>query len=681
MRLAFIEACGFRGFRDRIRVDFGAGFTVITGRNGVGKSTLCDAIEFALTGSIDKYSVHKAGKESLGNYVWWRGKGSPSGYYVTLSFRDDEGQEFAITRSREGGANRPRDEIEAQLCIGLAPDDALRQLCKTFIIRDEWIAALSLDLTETDRFDLVRSALGPVGTSDYGVKARDVIASAQAAHARNEELYRLARDQLNRSLTQLSEAQDLVARSGDIAAAMAAVAAVTPNEPSDLVALLTAGRAALVARRKRLAAAQGAVSEGREVIALRRSFDQPEATARRDAAYQLLETSAMSKGLVEKDVAQARREVEREEEADKVAASLAALVEHGTKLGLHDQHCPLCAAPRSSTEFQAGLSLARARMESLASGVGAARQRLATAMEAFDSVARKHAEAAAAWSLIEQEKARLVAREQAYVNLFAECGLDSQFLGDPDALERNCVSERDSLVDLERAILTLEASQTVSRIAILEDEIVALRKSVEEAADLTARSETAVTFAHAIERGIRRVNGEVIDERLAKISPLLNELYQRLRPHVDWRTIDYSVRGDVRRFLSLTVGNGLNPQFVFSSGQRRAAGLAFLLSVHLARQWARLRTLVLDDPVQHIDDFRALNLVEMLAAFRLDGRQIVCAVEDAALADLLCRRLLSTSGGLGRRYDIDLDSQGVPMIRGEAEIPPMPAYVLRGDGG
>lgn len=40
MRLDFVEICGFRGFRDVARITFGRGFTVITGRNGVGKSTV-----------------------------------------------------------------------------------------------------------------------------------------------------------------------------------------------------------------------------------------------------------------------------------------------------------------------------------------------------------------------------------------------------------------------------------------------------------------------------------------------------------------------------------------------------------------------------------------------------------------------------------------------------------------
>ena len=57
MRLAFIEIAGFRGFKDKTRFDLPAGFAVLTGRNGVGKSTVLDAVDFVLTGTINKYVV------------------------------------------------------------------------------------------------------------------------------------------------------------------------------------------------------------------------------------------------------------------------------------------------------------------------------------------------------------------------------------------------------------------------------------------------------------------------------------------------------------------------------------------------------------------------------------------------------------------------------------------------
>lgn len=85
----------------------------------------------------------------------------------------------------------------------------------------------------------------------------------------------------------------------------------------------------------------------------------------------------------------------------------------------------------------------------------------------------------------------------------------------------------------------------------------------------------------------------------------------------------------------------------------------------------------MDDPVQHIDDFRALHLIEVLVALRLGGRQVVCAVEDEALAELLCRRLLSTSESIGRRYDLDIGPNGATTVVLEKDVPPMPTSVLR----
>ena len=85
---------------------------------------------------------------------------------------------------------------------------------------------------------------------------------------------------------------------------------------------------------------------------------------------------------------------------------------------------------------------------------------------------------------------------------------------------------------------------------------------------------------------------------------------------------------------------------------------------------------MLDDPVQHIDDFRALNLVEVLTAIRKLNRQVVVAVEDPLLADLLCRRLRSTPDEGGKRYDLAVDAAGSAAIASAVEIRPLPARVL-----
>lgn len=676
MRLDFVEVCGFRGFREKIRVNFGSGFTVLTGRNGVGKSTLCDAVEFALTGSIDKYAVEHAAQENLSDYLWWRGEGKPSEHYVTTSFKRDDGETFAVTRTRTSGADKTPDQIETYLCHGMRPDDAVRQLCRTSIIRDEWIAALSLDLTETQRFDLVRSALGPIQEVDFGAKAKAVLKAIEAAHTRSEKAYINARTQLTNALAQLSEAKEAITRAGDISAAMQALAAATPDSPEDLVARLAAGRATLTEGRARLSAIGDAIAQGREVLALRRAFEALEAVQKREEARSRLDAASKSKGEAERVASDAERALELEERGNAIAASLAAIIEHGEKLGRHGEHCPLCAAPRTSEEFTDGLALARKRMEILASGIGAARYVATVARESLKRVSAEFEQAQAEFTALESEQSSLIARERAHIATFERVGIEFRFVQDLDGLEDYLTSERHRLINLERALLTLEVSQSASKLASLEERVAAFRKEADAAAADVENSEQGMATAKAIDRCVRSISGEIMDERLAQISPLLNELYQRLRPHYDWRSIEYSIRGDVRRFLSLRVGEGLNPQFVFSSGQRRAAGLAFLLSVHLARAWTPWRTLLLDDPVQHIDDFRALHLIEVLAALCLDGRQIVCAVEDPALAELLCRRLLGKSDATGKRYDLDIGQDGAAMVVSQMEVPPMPTGVL-----
>lgn len=678
MRLDFVEICGFRGFRDVARISFGRGFTVITGRNGVGKSTVCDAVEFAITGSIDKYSVEKAAKESLSDYLWWRGEGVPKAHYVIASFVDDDGKPFTITRTRESGCDRSPEEIQAALCRGPVPDDALKQLTRTSIIRDEWIAALSLDLTETERFDLVRAALGAMEGSEAGSRAKEVVAAAEANHSKDETAYEAARTRLADRLTQQSEIQTALTRSGDVSWALQVVATAAPDAPPELTAQLSAAQAALANGRAKLGRMSEAVQLGRDMATAQEAYNDPDAVAVRAAAAAAHEVAQREHEAAQKAVSDAEQRLAREEEMDAVAASLALLVEHGESLGLHDDHCPLCAAHRTPEEFAAGLAIARKRVASLSSGIQTARDDLASANANAREPGLKLQQTAAAVQAHADDLRRLHEQEAAHADFYDHWKLDHSYIQNPEGLDRAVALERDRLIDLERALLVMEASQAVSRMSSIESNIAALREDIEKLALAVGQSQTAVTAAREIERSVKRVSGEIIDERLAQISPLLNELYQRLRPHADWRTIDYSIRGDVRRFLSLKVGDGLNPQFVFSSGQRRAAGLAFLLSVHLARAWTPLRSLLLDDPVQHIDDFRALHLVEVLAALRFDGRQIICAVEDPALADLLSRRLISTTTQGGRRVDIELGPLGATSVVMEREIYPMPVGVLRG---
>lgn len=673
MKLNHVELCGFRGFRDRVRIDFGTGFTVITGRNGAGKSTVCDAIEYALTGEIDKYRVEKAVRESIADYVWWRGEGRPQAHFVTVGFEDDQGQQLTVTRTRESGASVPPDEIERWLCIDARkPEQALRQACRTSIIRDEWIAQTSLDLKETERFDMVRTALGAVEGPEYLRKSQEVLAEADKTARSAEQDYERSRADLARDLAELARLRESVTAAGDVAEALATLGGDPSSDLSELIGLARqdlSKRQVKANEMARLVEQARAVAQAREQLAASASRDEVELA---EAAQLAFEVDAVA---AEDALASAERELAAEREADALASSLAALIEHGEHLGLDEGHCPLCAAARSVREFDFGLERARARLATFGMKVVSAGSRVRQAREVADVARQLAKDTADEVAALKSREGVLAAREADLAIRLERLGIDARAASDPDLGDEIALRERNALIDLERGLLMLEASRAVEDLAESETRVQRLRGEVDAAAGRLARAQSAALVAKSLDRSVKRTNAEIVDERLATISPLLNELYQRLRPHREWREIDYNIRGDVRRLLSLKVGGGLNPQFVFSSGQRRAAGLAFLLSVYLSRSWCSWKTLVLDDPVQHIDDFRALHLVELLAAIRLSGRQIVCAVEDGALAELLCRRLASTADQPGRQMELDMGDGGAVSVVSSRTVEAAPARV------
>ena len=99
---------------------------------------------------------------------------------------------------------------------------------------------------------------------------------------------------------------------------------------------------------------------------------------------------------------------------------------------------------------------------------------------------------------LDSELNLLTAREQAHFEIFERNNLDRRFVQDPEGLERFMNTERDRLIELERALLTLEASQTVSKIASMEDHVTTLRQAAEAAASEMEVSEQAQTVAKTI---------------------------------------------------------------------------------------------------------------------------------------------------------------------------------------
>ena len=677
MKLAFVEIAGFRGFKDKTRFDLAGGFVVLTGRNGVGKSTVLDAVDFALTGSINKYTVKGAKGGGLDDHIWWVGEGAPESQYVAVGLVDESGDEFVITRSRERGLDRRPDDLARWLCVGQLPIETWPEtLMQTTLIRDETIAGLSLDLPEQARFLAVRAAIGGLTGPDHTERTGDLSRAASSAKTEQEGRVANAQAELGRALTALTEARSVAERQADVAKAeqiIETLASDLAHAPGDRAEML---RRRVAERKQSIPVLSEAIAKAEALQAERLHFESNTGQSEIAVARVDRDTAQRAKEEADLRLLEAQRLEAVERESDSFASNLVALLDHGEAIGLQAGHCPLCDAVRSSEEFAAAIVAARSNL----SARGARATQAAAALERARLAVQL---AEATLTAVEQRLIGLEARRTGLVQGIAHVAATfTQWTlaaspSEPETARRLVLQRQEETARLEHALFILEASSAHDRVTALEARVQQLRAQLdEETAKLTA-AERAVEATRQIDKAAREVANQVLVEQFDTVMPLLKELYQRLRPHTDWREIETDFGGRVRASLNFTVGDGRNPQFLFSSGQRRAAGIAFLLAIHLSRPWCRLRSLLLDDPVQHIDDYRALNLVEVLSAVRRTGRQVIVAVEDPALADVLCRRLRSTAIEVGRRFELSTAKNGSASIERQVDIFPLHREVLQ----
>lgn len=669
MRLSYLEMEGFRGARRRMRIDFAHGFTIVTGRNGTGKSTICDAIEFALRGTVDKYQVATEKGENFEQYMWWRGEGKPERQYVTVGFVGDEGEEWTVHRTPR---HQPQlalqdEEVRTRLCIGeIAPEDALDLLVRTSIIRDESITSRSFDLSERDRYFFVHAAIGSDVLAKVERRAKSVRELLQAKKREATEEYANARAAATQLHAEMAQARVQVVQASDRQSAVETLVELTGSSNVDLTQLLIEARDAASDLRITVQALL-MLSEGT------RRIESTSSTAETQELRESASTVKAERDAAIVHVEDARRALNELPQAGKAATridlelenDLRILHEHGARLGLRNGHCPLCGLEQSVHDYEKALETLASEVAALAEQSLSRGKALAAADETLAVQEAAVRESKERYKSLERRLAELDDERNALLKELARYSIVTPDLPTAASMIEDQVNEkRDTLTRFDKSLAILEASLTVDR-------VVQLGVQIEEAEAYSAACAQELTMiderldhTKSLFHQIQRAVGEVVDQRLATLEPLFKDLYRRLQPHVDWHDVQYHMRGDVRHFLSLMVGDDLNPRFMFSSGQRRALGIAFLLAVFLSRPWSRLKTLMLDDPVQHVDDYRALHLVETLNAVKSAGYQIVCTVEDAALAELLCRRMATSDPEIGRLAELTYTAgEGCELLR------------------
>jgi chromosome segregation protein len=677
MKLAFIEMSGFRGVKQTLKMSVGDGFLIVVGPNGSGKSTICDAIEFGLTGDIRKNGFKEKG-ESISDYLWWRGQNATSDRFVKLVFRDSAGKDHEITRFASGETKDPSAVlgrlIDKDAC-SLGPSD----LCVTSIIRDEEITSLSVDLPEGERYRLVCDALGTVSLADVEERLHNLTKVVQTRRDAQDAVYQRYRAQLTDIVERLSESRSSHERPTENAERE--LREVLSSESTDLTELQRLATSHRSAFRREIDRLHQLLVTIDQCISEAGRLKGTAGEAELSALGNDLDAVSVTLGEEQVRLRESERHLNELRSVEKSNTLLAELLATGERIGVDPgEVCPLCGSHVVAGTMAANIKDKRRLIDADADAVVAASEECRSLRSAVEQLVFRKAEVERARESLVRRRKQIDEGIKKVRSELSDIGLVSD--GDLEqcqAVTRNAIENiRVRLSRLERATLWLESSQSTTIIQKMEAEQKITERRSAEAYEILSKADASLEKCKRATKEIKRLVGEAIDEQLSELSPLITEIYKRLRPHVEWNSVGYHVRGDVRRMLRFEVGEGINPSFVFSSGQRRTLGIAFLLSLHLSRRWCLWQSLVLDDPIQHIDDFRALNLSEVLSAIRRTGRQIICCVEDMALADLLCRRLRSDSSASGSIAHMEFDKKDGIRVRQFKEIRPLSQHVLVG---
>ena len=231
-------------------------------------------------------------------------------------------------------------------------------------------------------------------------------------------------------------------------------------------------------------------------------------------------------------------------ELSEKARNLERLVVLGRELGRRDGVCPLCASAVDHEHFQQGMETALSLAKRLdAEAVLRATQELA------------HEVAKASFGLAE-ERLRLSIAQQSvaqssiadYEQRCADATLPGSDINHITKEMSELEVERTSIARNLRILDAISVSRLLAR--AIEDEKSA-RDRISRAEMRLGRARLAEGRAKAIYDAARRAAAETLDQRLERVLPLMSELYKRMRPHPIWQDIEYSIRGDVRRFLKL----------------------------------------------------------------------------------------------------------------------------------
>ena len=673
MRIVELELAGFRGFASDIKLNIDADAVLVVAPNGQGKTSLFDAILWALTGSVPRLKCDDSKLLSL--Y-------STSGeMHVKVKLRDREGGLCLISRSSDGKNQRITFEYGQRQSTGAGANAKLIEalwpaaltnnepnlnfaavLARSVYLQQDSVRHFIESETDQERFNAISDLVGSGNITDLQVQLDNARSAWSRATNELVDREKFQRDRVLSLETQISKLAHpldegpLHSRWATWWADVARLAIDTRKAPS-----MEGSEAApaIDSALKLLQAKRGANERSKALIEqllleIRSQAEVVPPNTKELGARLAEDQEALdsAKGLLEKTEETARAEIRDRLKQARSQDEIKALAELALRhLG---DRCPVCEQTydrdkttdrlRKLAQATPGPTVlpSREHIDELARTVERHERALSEIRRQLDS-ANRMAGANAAWS---SERARRL----------TQVGIDPDSTEPAEALanllkETNALSSQLTALQEEGEKLALQlarAAEAGRRLEVERELVDAKDQLSKSQAELFLRQRTW-ELATSVLDALREASTDFVDSELKRIEPLLQRIYARIDPHPSFRVVRFLTSFAYRRgrllmsmFDPSAQLSSDAPEVILSSSQLNALAVSVFLSLNLGVSTLPLQAAILDDPLQSLDDINLLGVVDLLRRTR-DARQLLVSTHDYRFGDLLAKKLRPVS--------------------------------------